>query len=110
MESPRSSATTQVDPTAVDYAAMVKPDPHKPGRAFYRLVDSERPIWAIIMHLINQGDSDDPTQASDALIAQTADDYAISEAEVRAAIAYYAANGRYIDAWLLINSDTGRDT
>jgi len=95
---------------APDLEAMVKPDSHKRGRAFWRLVPSERPIWAIIMHIIAEGDIDDPTTATDGLIQQVADDYEISNAEVRAAIAYYAKNRKYIDAWLTINFDTGEDS
>lgn len=95
---------------APDLEAMVKPDSHKRGRAFWRLVPSERPIWAIIMHIIVTGESDDATDASDALIQEVADDYAISNAEVRAAIAYYAKNKTYIDAWLTLTFDTGADS
>jgi len=62
------------------------------------------------MHVIAEGDTDDPMGASDTLIQQVADDYDISNAEVRAAIAYYARNRTYIDAWLTINFDTGEDT
>lgn len=94
------------DTASPDLKAMVKPDPHKRGRAFWRLVDSERPIWAIIMHMIAIGDSDDPTEAADTLVTQTAEDFAISPLEVRAALAYYVENKEYVDAWLTINSDT----
>ncbi len=105
------TATTPIEPatTDQDLRALVKPDPHKSGRAFWRLIPSERPIWAIIMHLLTFVGCDDPTEATDDQIRQTADDYAISEAEVRTAIAYYAKNKKYIDAWLTINFDTGED-
>jgi hypothetical protein len=106
-----NTATTPVEQTKTDQdlRALVKPDRVKTGRAFGRLVPSERPIWAIIMHLLTLVEDDDPTEATDDQIRQTADDYAISEIEVRAAIAYYERNKKYIDAWLTINFDTGED-
>lgn len=103
-------ATTPVGPvTEQDLHALVKPDRVKRGRAFWRLVPSERPIWAIIMHLLTFVGVSDPAEATDDQIRQTADDYEISEVEVRAALAYYERNRKYIDAWLLINFDTGED-
>lgn len=107
MATTKPTAILSPDTASPDLRSMVKPDRHKPGRAFWRLVDSERPIWAIIMHMIAISESDDPTEASDALVAQTAADYAISATEVRAALAYYAEHKRFIDAWLLLNADTG---
>jgi hypothetical protein len=105
------TAATPTQPATADQElrALVKPDPVKSGRAFWRLVPSERPIWAIIMHLLTLVDGDDPAEATNDQIRQTADDYAISEIEVRAALAYYAKNKKYIDAWLTINFDTGED-
>jgi hypothetical protein len=103
------TAQIELAKTDQDLRALVKPDPYKPGRAFWRLLPSERPIWAIIMHLLTFVEGDDPTEATDDQIRQTADDYAISEIEVRAALAYYERNKKYIDAWLTINFDWGED-
>lgn len=106
-----SFTLTAVGPAAItpDLSTLVKPDSVKTGRAFWRLVPSERPVWAIIMHLLTLIEGDDPTMATDDQIRQTAADYAISEIEVRAALAYYERNQKHIDAWLTINSDAGED-
>ena len=76
----------------VEYEYLIKADPHRRGPARARLVGFERPIWAIIQSMIMFGDVDDPLQASDDLIAQTAEDSQISVEAVRAALAYYALN------------------
>jgi hypothetical protein len=81
-----------------DFAHLIKADPHRPGPARARLVGFERPIWGIIQEMIMFGDVDDPTEASEELIAQTADDFRISVEAVRAALAYYALNRGAIDA------------
>lgn len=70
-------------------------DPHRPGRHRARLIDYGRPIWALISYL----------QGNDWDVAQTAQDYALPEEAVRAAIAYYEADPRYIDAFLLLLDD-----
>ena len=70
-------------------------DPHRPGRHRARLVHYGRPVWALIAHL--QGNGWD--------VAQTARDYALPEEAVRAAIAYYEADPKYIDAFLLLLDD-----
>jgi hypothetical protein len=84
---------------------LVKPDPHRPGRARWRLTEFERPIWALIQWIQVIGKLDDAAEASEAVIAQVAADYAIEERGVRAALAYYARNRAYIDAFLLLNND-----
>jgi uncharacterized protein (DUF433 family) len=70
-------------------------DPHRRGRHNARLVHYGRPVWALIADL--QGNGWD--------VAQTARDYALPEEAVRAAIAYYEADPKYIDAFLLLNRD-----
>lgn len=80
---------------------MVKQDPHRPGPTYGRLVDHEIPVWALILHMIAIGDTDDLlAQANDRLIAETAADYRIPEPAVRAALADYARNRAAIDAKL----------
>jgi len=91
--------------TPVDLKAMVKPDPNRPGPDRWRLVDAGPAIWAVVQHMIAEGNIDDATQASDALVARTAADYDITEIEVRAALAYYAANRTAIDTRIAINAD-----
>ena len=70
-------------------------DPHRPGRHRARLVHYGKPIWALIASL--QGNGWDA--------AQTARDYNIPEAAVQAAIDYYRADPKYIDAFLLLLDD-----
>jgi hypothetical protein len=80
------------------YAHMIKADPHRPGPARARLIGFERPIWGIIQSMIMFGDIDDPLEASEELIARTAEDYDITVEAVRAALAYYQLNRGAIDA------------
>jgi hypothetical protein len=89
------------------YAHLIKADPHRPGPARARLVGFERPIWAIIQSMIMFGDIDDPLDASDELIAQTANDYDISVEAVRAALAYYELNRGAIDTKIAANAAPG---
>ena len=88
-----------------DLPRLVRPDPHRSGRARWRLTEFERPIWALIQWIHVIGNLDDAAEASDKVIAQVADDYAIDERSVRAALAYYVRNREYIDAFLLLNND-----
>ena len=105
-EDPVMTAQTTQDAqaTSVHLKAMVKPDPYRPGPDRWRLVEYERPVWAIIQHMIAEGDIDDPTEASDELVALTAADYEIPEIAVRAALAYYEENRAAIDTRLAINA------
>jgi len=91
--------------TVDDLLTMVKCDPHRPGPSRGRLVDFEVPVWAIILHLQSQSALEDAATASEADIADAAAAYRVSEQAVRAAIAYYVANRRSIDALLLINAE-----
>lgn len=84
---------------------LVRPDPIRSGRARWRLTEFERPIWALIQWTKVIGSLDDAAMASDEVIAQVADDYAIDERGMRAALAYYVRNREYIDAFLLLNND-----
>jgi hypothetical protein len=88
----------------VEYKHLIKADPHRRGPARARLVGFERPIWGIIQSMIMFGDVDDPLDASESLIAQTADDYQISVEAVRAALAYYELNRGAIDAKIASNA------
>lgn len=47
----------------------------------------------------------DLTEVPDAVIAETADDYAIPPVAVAAAIAYYLDNRRFIDSLLPVNEE-----
>ncbi len=74
-------------------AVTIAPDPHRPGPAFARLVEVGRPVWTIIAHL----------QGVDWDVARTAEAFAIPPEAVQAAIDFYHADPRPIDAWLLLN-------
>lgn len=110
-----TSMTTTSTPTPYsptdhhsDLLARVKPDPHRPSPDRWRLIPSDRPIWAIIMDIytIDEIDEiDDAFQTTAETIKATATDYDISEDEVRAALAYYAANPEAIDTILATNTD-----
>jgi hypothetical protein len=91
-----------------EYAHLIKADPHRPGPARARLVGFERPIWGIIQEMIMFGDVDDPLDASEELIAQTAEDYKISVEAVRAALAYYELSRGAIDAKLATDEAAAR--
>ena len=86
-----------------DLLARVEPDPRRPGPDRWRVVDGDLPVWALIQHIMAEGNTADPTLATDEIVAQTAADYRIPEVGVRAAIAYYAANRGAIDTRLAIN-------
>lgn len=102
-------ATTETKPdnstidVTCDWRAVIGPDPHRPGLDRWRLIEESIPVWAIIQHVRAIGDLDDATDASLAIIAETADDYRISEEAVRAALAYYADHRHWIDARMTIN-------
>jgi len=100
MDVTAARASLPTAPTHDDLALLdrVVPDPVRPGPDRWRVVDGDLPVWAIIQHLIAEGDLADAAEADDALIARTADDYRIPEAGVRAAIAYYRANRGAIDS------------
>jgi hypothetical protein len=87
-----------------EYAHLIKADPHRPGPARARLVGFERAIWGIIQEMIMFGDVDDPTEATEELVEQTAKDFRISVEAVRAALAYYALNRGAIDAKIASNA------
>jgi uncharacterized protein (DUF433 family) len=65
-------------------------DPHRPGVERARLVQYEIPVWALIGYMGGE----------DGAVSQTAADYGIPEAAVRAALAYYRAHREAIDALL----------
>ena len=86
-----------------DLLSRVRPDPRRPGPDRWRIVDGDLPVWALIQHIMAEGNTEDPTQATAEVIAQTAADYRIPELGVRAAIAYYQANRCAIETRLAIN-------
>jgi len=101
------SQAQAIDTETVDeLLAMVKRDPHRPGPAFARLVELERPVWAIIMHLQSFRGLEDAARASEADIADAANAYVVPRQAVRAAIAYYVKHRRSVDAFLLLNSES----
>jgi len=80
---------------------LVKPDPVRPGRSRWRLVEADLPIWPLIWWINGSdedGDATDAAKATEAQIAQLADYYMIAERDVRIALAYYVRNRGYIDA------------
>jgi len=85
--------------------AMVKLDPVRPGKARGRLIEYERPVWGLILYLMSAHSLDDPLEATDEQIRDTADAYEIPVVAVRAALVYYKHNRRFIDALLLLNAD-----
>jgi hypothetical protein len=91
------------------YAHLIKADPHRPGPARARLVGFERPIWGIIQEMIMFGDVDDPLDASEELIAQTAENYRITVEAVHAALAYYELNRGAIDAKFAADQAAAQD-
>lgn len=74
--------------------AHVEPHPAKPGEVFWRLKQSQVPVWAIVAALF-------PDLSNK---AQVAADYQISEEAIDAAWAYYQQHRAAIDAWLLLNN------
>ncbi len=70
-------------------------DPHRYGRAYARVAEHERPVWALIGDLRGNGWD----------LEQTARAYALPLTAVRAAVAYYRSDPRLIDAFLLLNED-----
>jgi hypothetical protein len=94
-------ASRQAAPVGQDGSTVDEPDvtialdPHRAGRAFVRLVEYGKPVWAIIAYYKGFGGD----------VARTAEAHAIPEEAVRAAVAHYEADPRYIDAFLLLNDD-----
>jgi len=74
---------------------QIKLDPHRPGRAYARLVRHERPLWALTGDLRGNGWN----------IVQTAHDYDLPVSAMRAVVAYYQSEPQFIDALLLLNDD-----
>jgi hypothetical protein len=71
-------------------------DPHRPGRHRARLEPYGVAVWAVIAHFqgVNGGS-----------IEETAREYGLPPGAVRAAIAYYEADPRFVDAFLLLNRE-----
>lgn len=88
--------TNQADRSELDGTSVtIAMDPHRAGRAFARLVEYGKPVWAIVAYFKGfEGD-----------VARTAEAHGIPEAAVRAAIAYYESDPKFIDAFLLLNDD-----
>ena len=85
--------------------SMVKQDPTRPGKARGRLIDHEVPVWGLILFLMSEHSLDDPLLATDEQIGDTADAYDLPEIAVRAVLAYFRHNRRYIDALITLNAD-----
>ena len=71
-------------------------DPHRPGRHRARVEPYGVAVWALIAHYrgVNGGS-----------IGETAKSYGVPESAVRAALAYYEADPRFVDAFLLLNRE-----
>src|SRR5688572_10803201 len=87
-----------VDSAALD--AMVGPDRHRPGRARYRLLAEQVPIWAVIGHIGAIAGTTEPDDIGPDTIAEVARERDISETAVAAALHYYSGNRCPIDALL----------
>ena len=85
--------------------SMIKQDPNRPGKARGRLDDHEIPVWGLILYLMSAHALDDPLEASDDQIADTANAYDIPDVAVRAALVYYRHHRRQIDALITLNAD-----
>jgi len=70
-------------------------DPHRLGRHHARVEPFGVAIWAVIAHL----------QGVNGSVTETARNYELPEEVVRAAIAYYQEDPRFIDAFLLLNRE-----
>ena len=89
-------AANQASQTVAPSRPVIALDPHRHGRQYARLVEEGKAVWVLIAHL--QGNGGD--------IADTAAAYGISEEAVSAAVAYYEADPRYIDAHLLLSRES----
>ena len=89
---------------AATLEAMVGPDRHRPGRARYRLIAEQVPVWAIIGHLGAIAGSTEPDEIGPDTIAAVARDYDIPEVAVAAALHFYIHNRCPIDALLEANA------
>lgn len=76
--------------TASEPDVTIALDPHRPGVERARLVEFGIPVWVLIGYM--GGENGD--------VAQTAADYGIPVAAVRAAVDYYRAHRQAIDALL----------
>lgn len=77
---------------------LVRPDPVRPGRSRWRLVEADLPIWPLISWLQSDDEPVNAAEVTEAEITQLADYYLIDERDVRIALAYYVRNRAYIDA------------
>ena len=89
---------------AATLEAMVGPDRHRPGRARYRLIAEQVPIWAIIGHIGALAGTTDPNPIVPNTLAEVARERDISETAVAAALHYYVRNRCPIDALLEENA------
>jgi hypothetical protein len=91
-----------VDAAALE--AMVEPDRHRPGRARYRLIAEEIPIWPLIGLVHHFAGTTEPDAITPKIIAAVAENYGISETAVAAAAHYYVNYRCPIDALLEENT------
>lgn len=85
---PRADVELVREPRVEDVAIVL--DPHRPGVERARLADYGVAVWALIGYMGGE----------DGDVAQTAADYGIPEAAVRAAVEYYRQHRAAIDALL----------
>ncbi len=84
--------------------AMVGPDRHRPGRARYRLIAEQVPVWAITGHIGAIAGPTEPDEIGPESIAEVARERDISDTAVVAALHYYVHNRCPIDAPLEENA------
>lgn len=76
-------------------ARYLEPNPYKPGKANYRLVESGMAMWAFANVL----------EAENGNLAYIADGWEISPAQIDAAIAFYERHREVVDDQRIANSN-----
>lgn len=91
MATETTGTRTDAHPTEEELVEKyIEQHPNKWGRQHAVLIEDAYPVWAIIGSLIGRKWD----------VRLTAEDYALSEDQVRAAIGYYRRNKPYIDGRL----------
>ncbi len=94
-ERPLSALLDEERPDEAELIARyIHPHPHKSGRAYARVRDTDQSVGAMIRHLQEDGD-----------ISGTAAAYGVPEEAIWAAIAFYRRNRAILDARFLLEED-----
>ena len=89
----RMQTHTETDDELI--ARYLEPNPYKPGKAYYRLVESGTPIWVFIGRV----------EAANGNLAEVADEHEISPAQIDAALAFYERYKEIVDDKRLSNRE-----